>query len=236
MASRTLKMSSEPSISNRPATWKGAIFGMVTATRWVPARRPLKARRLVNSVAKEPTRGTFTDKPEMPPAALPAALPCHGSAGAGDRAHCPARRDRSTEASQFGITSTRSRAHTVIRIAEESTDPSLACRPYATPSSISSFDRQLSDAHTAENESVKSCKSICQSSASLEQNKTPPSRAGFCIFRACSVRSRLPTTGLSAPRSTQGRSGPAEINARADQPCDCSLRPCATGMNTPSVR
>lgn len=34
-----------------------------------------------------------------------------------------------------------------------------------TPSSISSFDRQLSDAHTAENESVKSYKSICQSSA-----------------------------------------------------------------------
>ncbi|MGY3613964.1 hypothetical protein ACVJGD_000160 [Bradyrhizobium sp. USDA 10063] len=36
----------------------------------------------------------------------------------------------------------------------ESTDLRLsqACRLYATPSSISSFDRQLSDAHTAEND------------------------------------------------------------------------------------
>lgn len=46
-------------------------------------------------------------------------MPCHGSAGAGDRTHCPARRDRPTEVSQFGITSARSRAHTVIRIAEK---------------------------------------------------------------------------------------------------------------------
>jgi hypothetical protein len=42
-----------------------------------------------------------------------------------------------------------------------------ACRRYATPSSISSFDRQLSDAHTSENESVKSYKSICQSTARM---------------------------------------------------------------------
>jgi hypothetical protein len=41
-----------------------------------------------------------------------------------------------------------------------------ACRPYATPSSISFFYRHLSDAHTAEDESVKSrSESICQRSA-----------------------------------------------------------------------
>jgi len=41
---------------------------------------------------------------------------------------------------------------------EESTDLRLsqACRPYATPSSISFFDRHLSDARTAEDEAVKS--------------------------------------------------------------------------------
>ena len=33
---------------------------------------------------------------------------------------------------------------------------SRACRPYATPSSISSFDHHLSDAHTAEDKSAKS--------------------------------------------------------------------------------
>ncbi|MCP1908835.1 hypothetical protein [Bradyrhizobium pachyrhizi] len=45
---------------------------------------------------------------------------------------------------------------------KESTDRrrSQAYRRYATPSSTSSFDRQLSDAHTAENESVKSCQRI----------------------------------------------------------------------------
>src|SRR5687767_8136028 len=32
---------------------------------------------------------------------------------------------------------------------------SLACRPYATPSSISFFDHYLSNAHTAEDEAVK---------------------------------------------------------------------------------
>src|SRR5258707_6329353 len=39
----------------------------------------------------------------------------------------------------------------------ESTDRrlSLACRPYATPSSISFFDHYLSNAHTAEDEAVK---------------------------------------------------------------------------------
>lgn len=49
---------------------------------------------------------------------------------------------------------------------KESTDfsRSLACRPDVTPSSISSFGRQLCGAHTAENESVKSCSSIRQSS------------------------------------------------------------------------
>jgi hypothetical protein len=45
---------------------------------------------------------------------------------------------------------------------------SQACRRYATPSSISFFDRHHKNAHTAEDESVKShSKSICQSSASL---------------------------------------------------------------------
>src|SRR6476619_7372954 len=51
---------------------------------------------------------------------------------------------------------------------KESTDLRLsqACRPYATPSSISFFDCHLSDAHTAEDEAVKSrSQSICQSSA-----------------------------------------------------------------------
>jgi hypothetical protein len=40
---------------------------------------------------------------------------------------------------------------------KESTDRrlSLACRPYATPSSISFFDHYLSNAHTAEDEAVK---------------------------------------------------------------------------------
>ena len=40
---------------------------------------------------------------------------------------------------------------------KESTDHrlSLACRPYATPSSISFFDHYLSNAHTAEDEAVK---------------------------------------------------------------------------------
>ena len=40
---------------------------------------------------------------------------------------------------------------------KESTDRrlSLACRPYATPSSISFFDHYLSYAHTAEDEAVK---------------------------------------------------------------------------------
>jgi hypothetical protein len=40
---------------------------------------------------------------------------------------------------------------------KESTDRrlSLACRPYATRSSISYFDRYLSNAHTAEDEAVK---------------------------------------------------------------------------------
>ncbi len=39
---------------------------------------------------------------------------------------------------------------------KESTDRrlSLACRPYATPSSISFFDHYLSNAHTAEDEAV----------------------------------------------------------------------------------
>src|SRR6476620_7420311 len=48
---------------------------------------------------------------------------------------------------------------------KESTDLRLnqACRPYATPSSISFFDRHLSDAHTA---------AICQSSAKLHR-RTP---------------------------------------------------------------
>ena len=40
---------------------------------------------------------------------------------------------------------------------KESTDRrlGLACRPYATPSSISFFDHYLSNAHTAEDEAVK---------------------------------------------------------------------------------
>ena len=40
---------------------------------------------------------------------------------------------------------------------KEATDRrlSLACRPYATPSSISFFDHYLSNAHTAEDEAVK---------------------------------------------------------------------------------
>ena len=40
---------------------------------------------------------------------------------------------------------------------KESTDRrlSLACRPHATPSSISFFDHYLSNAHTAEDEAVK---------------------------------------------------------------------------------
>jgi len=40
---------------------------------------------------------------------------------------------------------------------KESTDRrlSLACRPYATPSSISFFDHYLSNAHTAKDEAVK---------------------------------------------------------------------------------
>ena len=40
---------------------------------------------------------------------------------------------------------------------KESTDRrlSLACRPYATPSSIAFFDHYLSNAHTAEDEAVK---------------------------------------------------------------------------------
>ena len=39
----------------------------------------------------------------------------------------------------------------------ESTDLRLsqACRRYATPSSISFFERQLTDAHTADDEAVK---------------------------------------------------------------------------------
>jgi hypothetical protein len=52
---------------------------------------------------------------------------------------------------------------------KESTDRRLsrACRRYATPSSISFCARYLSDAHAAENESVKSSsEKICQSSAS----------------------------------------------------------------------
>lgn len=57
----------------------------------------------------------------------------------------------------------------------ESTDRrrSQVCRRYAKPSSISSFDRQLSDAHTAENESVKSCNPICQSSAKTSSRVRP---------------------------------------------------------------
>src|SRR3982074_3414782 len=53
---------------------------------------------------------------------------------------------------------------------KESTDRrlSLACRPYATPSSISFFDHYLSNAHTAAHEAVKnSGVGICQSSASI---------------------------------------------------------------------
>jgi len=38
---------------------------------------------------------------------------------------------------------------------KEPTDRRLACRPYATPSSISFFDHYLSNAHTAEDEAVK---------------------------------------------------------------------------------
>src|ERR1700733_14688142 len=46
---------------------------------------------------------------------------------------------------------------TQVRRKKESTDRrlSLACRPYATPSSISFFDHYLSNAHTAEDEAVK---------------------------------------------------------------------------------
>ena len=46
---------------------------------------------------------------------------------------------------------------TQVRQKKESTDRrlSLACRPYATPSSISFFDHYLSNAHTAEDQAVK---------------------------------------------------------------------------------
>ena len=49
------------------------------------------------------------------------------------------------------------RGLTQLRRKKESTDCrlSLACRPYATPSSISFFDHYLSNAHTAEDEAVK---------------------------------------------------------------------------------
>src|ERR1700746_2950912 len=66
---------------------------------------------------------------------------------------------------------------------KESTDLRLsrACQRYAKPSSISFFDRHHNNAHTAEDESVKSrSKSICQSSASttladLERHGIPKS-------------------------------------------------------------
>jgi hypothetical protein len=58
---------------------------------------------------------------------------------------------------------------------KESTDRrlSLACRPYATPSSISFFDRHLSDAHTA---------AICQSSAKA-CCRNQPGQDGRWLFR-----------------------------------------------------
>jgi hypothetical protein len=52
------------------------------------------------------------------PEAAPAALRCNGSAGAGDPGSLSDPSGPAAEASQFGISSARSRAHTVIRIAE----------------------------------------------------------------------------------------------------------------------
>src|SRR5215470_10924623 len=53
---------------------------------------------------------------------------------------------------------------------KESTDLRLSqpCPPYVTPSSVSSFGRHLSGAHTAENKSLKNTGTnrFCQSSAS----------------------------------------------------------------------
>ena len=86
---------------------------------------------------------------------------------------------------------------------KESTDRrlSLACRPYATPSSISFFDHYLSNAHTAEDEAVKNSgvgKSAKVVLASCSDHWAPPGRDAF----ECSCEQRL-----KAPRASAARCG-----------------------------
>src|SRR6478735_7663818 len=68
---------------------------------------------------------------------------------------------------------------------KESTDLRLsqACQRCATPSSISYFDRHLSDAHTAEDEAVKS-RSNKSAKVVLGRAKVSPSRPG----NQCSIK------------------------------------------------
>jgi Transposase DDE domain len=88
---------------------------------------------------------------------------------------------------------------------KESTDRrlSLACRPYATPSSISFFDHYLSNAHTAEDEAVKnsgvgkSAKVVLVTTANEEYagtgtpTLTPQPRTAQPLSKACSPPASL---------------------------------------------
>jgi hypothetical protein len=82
---------------------------------------------------------------------------------------------------------------------KESTDRrlSLACRPYATPSSISFFDHYLSNAHTAEDEAVKN--SGVGKSAKVVLGRVPINPAAQlyegCVRLPC-YRPRLCGSGL----------------------------------------
>jgi hypothetical protein len=66
---------------------------------------------------------------------------------------------------------------------KESTDRrlSLACRPYATPSSISFFDHYLSNAHTAEDEAVKNSGVGKSAKVVLVFAKAPAAKAEYAL-------------------------------------------------------
>src|SRR6202051_2352412 len=67
---------------------------------------------------------------------------------------------------------------------KESTDRrlSLACRPYATPSSISFFDHYLSNAHTAEDEAVKNSGVVKSAKVVLERDDFSSNRHPALFF------------------------------------------------------
>ena len=92
---------------------------------------------------------------------------------------------------------------------KESTDLGLSqvCRQYAKPSSISFFDRHHKNAHTAEDESVKShSKSICQRSARTYQPcRRSERKEDRTVFRH---GIRTPYSGRSASNRDPRDEGP----------------------------